>query len=105
VTRITTHVLDTAAGKPARGVPVALFRVDPGGAEQALGSTVTDSDGRVAGGEFVDVLGPCVCRLVFTTATAFFPEVTVTFTVEAGREHLHVPLLLSPYGYTTYRGS
>jgi 5-hydroxyisourate hydrolase len=105
VTRITTHVLDTAAGTPARGVPVRLLLVGAAGETTELATAVTDGDGRVGAGVLAEVDGPCVCRLVFTTATAFFPEVSVSFRVEAGREHLHVPLLLSPYGYTVYRGS
>jgi 5-hydroxyisourate hydrolase len=105
LTRITTHVLDTAAGSPARGVPVRLIAVDPDGDERELGRATTDADGRIGAGRFAEVAGPCVCRLVFTTDTVFFPEVSVSFQVEADREHLHVPLLLSPYGYSVYRGS
>lgn len=105
MTRITTHVLDTSAGMPARGVPVRLFAVDAAGGEYELGSAVTDMDGRIGAGVLAEVDGPCVCRLLFITATAFFPEVSVSFKVAAGREHLHVPLLLSPFGYSVYRGS
>ena len=105
MTRITTHVLDTAAGKPAQGVPVTLLVVGAAGETTELGSAVTDADGRVVAGGFGEAEGPCLCRLVFMTAAPFFPEVSVSFRVEAGREHLHVPLLLSPFGYTVYRGS
>lgn len=105
MTQITTHVLDTAAGAPAAGVPVTLLTVGACGATTALGRGATDVDGRIAAGVFAEVDGPCRCRLIFATATPFFPEVVVTFDVEAGREHLHVPLLLSPYGYSVYRGS
>ena len=102
---ITTHVLDTARGRPAAGVPVRLERLLPEGAK-SLASTTTDDDGRVA------ELGPAQLepgsyRLVFDVAgyhDGFFPEVAITFTV-GGDEHYHVPLLLSPYGYSTYRGS
>lgn len=99
---ITTHVLDTAKGRPAQGVPVRL----EGEGVKAAG--VTDQDGRC------QELGPQevpagTYRLVFDTASyapeGFFPEVTITFTITDPTQHHHVPLLLSPYGYSTYRGS
>ena len=100
---LSTHVLDTAAGRPAVGVPVALLDLDG----EVLAEAETDDDGRVGslGGE----LAAGTYRLRFVTAghlgeRAFFPEVEVVFRAAAG-EHHHVPLLLSPYGYTTYRGS
>jgi 5-hydroxyisourate hydrolase len=108
--RITTHVLDTAAGRPAAGVGVVLERAGDGGWE-ALGRGATDADGRIG-----DLLGGPATggrfRLTFDTAghfaaagaRGFYPEVSVVFEV-AGDEHVHVPLLLSPFGYTTYRGS
>jgi 5-hydroxyisourate hydrolase len=94
---ISTHVLDTSRGRPASGVPVSLER----GAD-VVGSAVTDSDGRVS--SFGPVT-PGEYRLVFDTAafSDFFPRVSVDFTV--GAERLHVPLLLNPFGYSTYRGS
>ena len=98
---ITTHVLDTAAGKPAAGIPVRLEGY--GGA--VLGKAITDDDGRVRS------LGPAtiaagVYRQVFDTAGhAFFPEIVVTFTVTDPDQHYHVPVLLSPYACTIYRGS
>jgi 5-hydroxyisourate hydrolase len=101
---ITTHVLDTAAGRPAVGIPVRLEGY--GGA--VLGAGVTDQDGRVHS------LGPDTIaagryRLVFDTADyfddSFFPEVVVTFTVTAPDQHYHVPILLSPFAFSTYRGS
>ena len=113
---ITTHVLDTALGRPAAGMPVRLMRVAESGCTE-LGRACTDVDGRAAD------LGPApiepgTYRLVFDTAAyaraqpgadgskpAFFPEVTVTFTVQDQAGHYHVPLLLSPFGYATYRGS
>lgn len=119
MTAITTHVLDTARGRPAAGVPVRLERID-GGAAAELGRARTDDDGRVR------ALGPArlepgTYRLVFDTADyfsertraepshtpvpSFFPEVTVTFTVDGRADHEHIPLLLSPFGYSTYRGS
>jgi 5-hydroxyisourate hydrolase len=100
---VTTHVLDTARGRPAAGVPVALRR---DGA--VLADAVTDGDGRVGelGPEHV---APGTYELVFDIAAyagagAFFPQVTITFAVADDRHH-HVPLLLSPFGYSTYRGS
>jgi len=104
---VTTHVLDTATGRPAAGVPVRLEAAE-GAAWVTVATAVTDADGRVRelGPER---LAPGVHRLVFDTAAylgdaAFFPEVSVVFD-PAGGAHHHVPLLLSPYGYSTYRGS
>jgi 5-hydroxyisourate hydrolase len=103
---VTTHVLDTGLGRPAAGVPVRL--VSPAG---ILGAAVTDADGRVP--ELgPDQLDPGTYQLVFDIATyaaatdqaSFFPEVTLTFLV-ADASHHHVPLLLSPFAYSTYRGS
>ncbi len=95
---LSTHVLDTAAGRPAADVPVALLDDDG----TTLADAVTDADGRVGalGGE----LAAGTYRLRFAVDGPFYPEVLVTFVVTAG-EHHHVPLLLSPYGYSTYRGS
>jgi 5-hydroxyisourate hydrolase len=95
---LSTHVLDTAAGGPAAGIAVRLENR----AGVVLGSGVTDADGRVGslGGELS--LGGYALR--FETNGVFFPEVVVVFTVTDERHH-HVPLLLSPYGYSTYRGS
>jgi 5-hydroxyisourate hydrolase len=112
VSAITTHVLDTARGTPAAGVPVRLERLSGAGPEE-IGRASTDADGRVrALGP--QRLQPGTYRLVFGTdeyfasldqRDAFFPEVTVTFTADGEAPHYHVPLLLSPFGYATYRGS
>ncbi len=107
--RLTTHVLDNARGEPAAGVPVRLERAD-GGGWLAVAGGVTDTDGRLR--DFVPD-GDWRAgryRLVFETAGylgagAFYPEVSVVFEVADPDRHLHLPLLLSPYGYTTYRGS
>jgi 5-hydroxyisourate hydrolase len=110
---VTTHVLDTARGRPAEGVAVVLERRGAGEAWAELGRGTTDADGRIR-----DLLpdGSAVAagvyRLRFATAAyflaqgvrGFYPEVQVTFEAEAGG-HYHVPLLLSPFGYSTYRGS
>ncbi|HET7066209.1 MAG TPA: hydroxyisourate hydrolase [Nocardioides sp.] len=100
---LSTHVLDTARGRPAAGVPVELL--DAAGARLASGTT--DDDGRVA--SLAGDLAAGAYTLRFAVAAyqpdGFYPEVTVTFTVAGLRDHYHVPLLLSPYGYSTYRGS
>jgi 5-hydroxyisourate hydrolase len=101
VTRVTTHVLDTATGVPASGVPVTLLGCEEDGNWRSLGSGDTDQDGRLT---TLPNVQNGLHRLRFVTGSTFFPEVTVTFRVD-GEEHLHVPLLLSPFGYTTYRGS
>ncbi|WP_179441710.1 hydroxyisourate hydrolase [Nesterenkonia sandarakina] len=105
---ITTHVLDTSTGTPAAGIQITLR--GPEQAEIAVGTT--DDDGRVAD-LGPDSLVPGIYELVFATGAHFqargldhfFPQVTLAFQVEASAEHYHVPLLLSPFGYTTYRGS
>ena len=109
---ITTHILDTAAGKPAAGVPVQLQRLT-GSSWTDLAQGSTNADGRVT-----DLLKPgtlvaATYRITFDTgayyreqgAGSFYPEVAVVFQVENTQEHYHVPLLLSPFGYSTYRGS
>ncbi|MFC7361978.1 hydroxyisourate hydrolase [Nocardioides astragali] len=105
---LSTHVLDTAAGRPAVGLHLTLESAD--GAVVASG--VTDDDGRV--GALAADLPAGDHRIRFDTGawfagqglTAFYPEVVVAFTVgDEADEHFHVPLLLSPFGYSTYRGS
>ena len=102
MTRLSTHVLDTAAGEPRAGLAVSLARSEDGRHFTRLARELTDADGRIASFPEIDAGR---WRLVFETDTPFFPEVVVSFVVPAGREHLHVPLLLSPYGYSVYRGS
>ena len=111
---ITTHVLDTALGRPAAGVPVVLERVDAQREWHTLGRGTTDTDGRARSlFDAGTALEPGVYRLVFDTTAyfasrqvrGFYPVVIVTFSVSEGDAHYHVPLLLSPYGYSTYRGS
>ncbi len=110
---ISTHVLDTSRGRPAAGVPVTLEYRAGDGWEQR-GGGFTDDDGRIeavhreGGG-----LDAGAYRLTFDTGAyhrghgiaAFHPRVVVEFEVREGSEHHHVPLLLSPFAYTTYRGS
>lgn len=110
---ITTHVLDTSRGRPAGGVPV-LLEAQNDGSWRTLGHALTDSDGRVK-----QILPPGsaltsgVYRLTFGIDTyfrtqgieGFYPEAAVVFHVRDANLHYHVPLLLSPFGYSTYRGS
>jgi 5-hydroxyisourate hydrolase len=108
---ITTHVLDTALGRPAAGVRVELSRAS-GRGWTVLGRGVTDADGRCRGLLKDGPLPRGTYRLSFgaaayfrkTKRAAFYPMVEVVFTARDARHH-HVPLLLSPWGYTTYRGS
>jgi 5-hydroxyisourate hydrolase len=103
---VTTHVLDTARGRPAAGVAVLLERVAGDGWEH-VGRGQTDDDGRVRD---LPPTGAGRHRLIFDTGAyfgddAFYPQVTVEFRLDEGEDHYHVPLLLSPFGYSTYRGS
>jgi 5-hydroxyisourate hydrolase len=110
VSPITTHVLDTARGRPAAGVEVTLEQISGDDWSRVAGGH-TDANGRL--NELGTVAEPGRYRLLFDTGAyfaasgtqAFFPEVAVQFTVERPDEHHHVPLLLSPFGYSTYRGS
>ena len=95
---LSTHVLDTAMGVPVLGVRVVLETR----AGTPLDEAVTDHDGRI--GSLGGRLPAGDYLLRFETAGVFFPEVVVVFTISDERHH-HVPLLLSPYGYSTYRGS
>lgn len=106
---ITTHVLDTSLGKPATGIRVEL---EYGGA--LIGSGVTDGDGRVR--ELMSesaALSQGVYRLTFfvgeyfskSERSSFYNEIVINFRIADASDHYHVPLLLSPFGYTTYRGT
>jgi 5-hydroxyisourate hydrolase len=111
---ISTHVLDTTSGRPAAGVGVILERQGPNGELQPISRARTDADGRVR--ELIPGavdLEEGTYRLTFETGAyfetleieGFYPRVSVLFSVRDPTQHHHVPLLLSPYGYTTYRGS
>ena len=127
VSPITSHVLDTALGCPAAGCPITLERRTisgsgddgddagcPASSWTPLGAGATDDDGRLktllAPAHFID---PGTYRVTFDTSEyfatsgqpVFYPEVSVVFVIEDGTEHYHIPLLLSPFGYSTYRGS
>jgi len=109
---ITTHVLDIAGGRPGKAIAIELERADHG-AWHLVGGGVTDDDGRL---RTLTPSGPVplgTYRIRFATGAyfaaqgvpGFFPVVEIQFTVADGTQHYHVPLLLSPYGYSTYRGS
>lgn len=111
---ITTHVLDTSKGSPARGVPVTLEMQTAGGGWESIGHGETDDDGRLksllpAG----HTLAAATYQLTFDTRTyfaaqgveSFYPRVSIVFAVRDAAQHYHVPLLLNPFGYSTYRGS
>ena len=105
---ITTHVLDSASGKPAAGIAVKLEYQNASGEWEALAEGSTDTDGRLRNLLPENhALKPGVYTLRFDTArsSAFFPEVVLRFRVDNVREHYHVPLLISPFAFTTYRGS
>lgn len=105
---ISAHVLDTMAGTPARGISLSLRDADG----STIATATTDADGRAAdlGPQTLD---PGHYRITFETGdyfsarnqATFFPSITVDFTVEPGEKHYHVPLLLSPFAFSTYRGS
>jgi 5-hydroxyisourate hydrolase len=113
MSRLSTHVLDTSVGLPARGVAVALDAYRDG-AWQPLARGTTDDDGRL---RLIDDERPALdagaYRLSFDTGAyfaqtgtaTFFPTVTLTFAIDGAPAHQHVPLLLAPYAYSTYRGS
>jgi 5-hydroxyisourate hydrolase len=106
---LSTHVLDAVTGTPAAGVAVTLERRGEDGGSAPLATATTDADGR---SRAFPELQPGVHRLVFDTAAwfagsghrGFYPEVAISFEVTTGG-HYHVPLLLSPFAYSTYRGS
>ncbi len=105
---ISTHVLDTALGAPARGIAVELLS-----GSEVLARGTTDADGRIGSWDLRGslVAGPYALRFrvaeyfAATSRTTFYATITVDFLVESAQAKYHVPLLLSPYGYSTYRGS
>ena len=109
---ITTHVLDTSRGKPASGVLVTLERCKPDGSWAPVGHGETDEDGRLRS-LTSDSVESGTYRLTFDIGTyfrerhteTFYPEAVILFNVSEGGGHYHVPLLLSPFAYSTYRGS
>jgi 5-hydroxyisourate hydrolase len=109
---ITTHVLDVSIGRPAEGVPVTL-EVRSNGAWKQLARRRTDADGRIRDLLPAGSLRKGLYRIAFETAVyfrrrrvkAFYPVVSVVFEIARPKEHHHVPLLVSPFCYSTYRGS
>jgi 5-hydroxyisourate hydrolase len=106
---ITTHVLDTSIGKPAEGIPIALFQQTDSG-WQRLDEAKTDADGRIMSWSVPDDQLPFgVYKLTFTLTDyygddSFYPYADIVFHRKDDRHH-HIPLLLTPFGYSTYRGS
>jgi 5-hydroxyisourate hydrolase len=113
MSRISTHVLDISTGRPAENVPVLLEVQGSGAAWKRVGSGTTDKAGRCADLLTSEKLVEGAYRLTFDTLSYFastkvetlYPQVTVVFTVRDASQHYHIPLLLSPFGYSTYRGS
>ena len=113
MTHLSTHVLDLARGMPAAGVPVRLEGLDTSGSWQPISSARTDNDGRCVELLPAGESSPGFYRLIFNTGSYFralsvaalYPVIEVTFEVREGESRFHIPLLLSPNGYTTYRGS
>ena len=109
---ITTHILDTHRGCPAQDVPIQLLQLQEGMFVE-LASGRTNEDGRIADLLPPGKITPGIYQMRFDTATyhqsigmqGFYPEVVVTFEIKASDEHYHIPLLLSPFAYSTYRGS
>jgi len=115
--RLTTHVLDTASGSPAAGLTIDLYRCDADGRE-LIRSVSTNADGRcdsplLDGGDFTAGRYQLVFHAgaylraagVALPSIPFLDEIVIAFGIDNAAQHYHVPLLLSPYGYSTYRGS
>lgn len=110
---ITTHILDISRGQPAAGVAVTL-EVESAAAWTSIGGGITNQDGRISGlAPAESGLAAGVYRLTFATGEyfskrgldSFYPQVVVVFRIADPAQHYHVPLLVSPFGYSTYRGS
>jgi 5-hydroxyisourate hydrolase len=105
---LSTHVLDATSGKPAAGVPVTLLDAEH---NVVVAGPTTDDDGRI--GKLAEDLAPGIYRLRFDTATyfaahgveTFYPEIVIAFEITDSSAKYHVPVLLSPFAYSTYRGS
>lgn len=109
---ISTHVLDLARGVGGKAVPVTLSKRSADGSWQKVGSATTDGDGRVRSFGDAKSFDTGIYRLQFdmsrypdASASPFFPEITLTFRVTDKSGHFHVPVVVSPYGYSTYRGN
>jgi 5-hydroxyisourate hydrolase len=112
MSQITTHVLDTSLGRPAAGVAIIL-EIQKTGGWQEISKGATDADGRLRHLLEPGGLRAGIYRLTFETGIYFharkihglYPQITIVFEVDDAKEHYHIPLLLGPYGYSTYRGS
>ncbi len=113
MSQITTHVLDTTRGLPAQNLAITLFAQTKAGWNE-LASGVTNTDGRIAGLLADDEVLPAgVYRMHFATKAyfdanheqGFYPYVDIVFELDGSKSHYHIPLLLTAYGYSTYRGS
>ena len=116
---ISTHVLDTSRGRPAPGIQVSLEQLNPVApgtdlsASRPLALALTDAEGRINPLLAPDAVTPGAYRLTFHTGPYFaaqnlptlYPEITITFTVREDEQNYHIPLLLTPHSYTTYRGT
>ncbi|MEO6050731.1 MAG: hydroxyisourate hydrolase [Pyrinomonadaceae bacterium] len=111
---ITTHIIDMTSGQPGAGIPVTLERKTHSAGWQSVAEGMTDADGRINDLLFVkEAFLPGHYRLIIETGSyfllrdieCFFPQITISFVVKDTMRHYHVPLLLSPFGYSTYRGS
>lgn len=116
--RLTTHVLDTSSGLPASGLTLSLWAIEVDGGRRLVKETVTNADGRVDAPLLEgEAFAPGTYELVFSVGAyfrsrglvlsepAFLDEIPLRFGIAAGTTHLHVPLLVAPYAYSTYRGS
>jgi 5-hydroxyisourate hydrolase len=109
---ITTHALDTRLGRPASNLPISLSRRETSGWVE-LAAGITNADGRITNLLNPGELSPGIYQMRFDTGAyhhaldvdGFYPEALITFEVKRVDEHYHIPLLLSPFGYSTYRGS
>jgi len=113
MSHITTHVLDVSLGRPAANVSVILEAQSNGGNWTEAARGATDADGRLRDWAAAKTLGAGIYRLTFDTSAYFaarktaslYPQVVIVFEVRDAQQHYHIPLLLSPFGYSTYRGS
>jgi len=113
MSKITTHLLDVSVGRPAANVPVLLEVQSANGAWAEAGRGATDGDGRQRDLAAGKALAAGIYRLTFDTRAYFaarniaglYPQVIIVFEVRDAEQHYHIPLLLSPFGYSTYRGS
>ena len=113
MSHITTHVLDTSIGRPAANIQVILETQSSGGSWSEIARGATDTDGRLRDWPAAKSLPAGMYRLIFDpkayfaarNVASFFPQVVIVFEVREAQEHYHIPLLLSPFGYSTYRGS